>query len=151
MGGHSKLRSRTKRRGATQIEFVLSIFIVIFVIFGIIEISTAVYALNVLGDAAREGVRYAIVHGSGNTNCSGGVSPSGCDPTGTNVSAVVQDYAKYSLHDTSSMTVNVSYVDGNNDPQSLVKVDVSYPYIAWIKLPWPTPTLRASAQGRIVH
>jgi len=49
------------------------------------------------------------------------------------------------------MTVTVTYPDGNNKALSLVKVDVSYPYVAWVQLPWAAPTLKASAQSRIVH
>ncbi len=145
------IKAGSRRRGSSQIEFLLTIFTVFFVLFGVVEISMAVYAMNVLGDAAREGVRDAIVHGSGNSNCSGGASPSGCDPAGDNVKAVVQDYAKYCLHDISGMTVAVTYVDGNNDAQSLVRVDVTYPYISWVQIPGMNPTLRASSQGRIAH
>jgi Flp pilus assembly protein TadG len=142
------VRPLTRRqRGSAQIEFILTFFTIMFVLYGVMEIAMAVYAMNVLGDAAREGVRYAIVHGSGNTNCSGGAT---CDVDGDNVKAVVQDYARFCLHDTSGMTVTVTYTPGNA-PLDLVKVDVNYPYAAWIKLPWGNPTLKASAQGRIVH
>ena len=136
-----------------MVEFALTIFIVLFVVFMLIEFCTALYAFNVLGDAAREGVRYAIVHGSNNTNCSGGdgtATPPGCDPSADNVKAVVQDYARYSLKDVSGMTVTVTYLDGSNQPQNRVKVDVSYPYVPWISVP-SIGTLRTSAQSRIIN
>ncbi len=148
----NKLRSRSNR-GQALVEFTLTIFIVLFVIFLIIEFCMALYAWNVLGDAAREGVRYAIVHGANNTNCSGGPSgtPPGCDPSGDNVKAVVQDYAQYSLKDVSGMTVTVQYPDGSNEPQNRVKVAISYPYVPWFStIPW-IGTLRTSAEGRIVN
>jgi Flp pilus assembly protein TadG len=154
--------SRKKReRGAGQIEFLLSFFTVVFVLYGVIEICMAVYAMNVIGDAAREGVRYAIVHGFNTdaANCSGpGHTPACTDATGANVVAKVRDYARFSLHDVSAMTVNVRYLDSTVDPAGTatgtsprVQVDVSYTYVPWINLPWTSPTLKASAQGRIVN
>ncbi len=147
----NSLRLRS-RRGQALVEFALTIFVVLFVVFIIIEFCMALYAWNVLGNAAREGVRYAIVHGANNTNCSGGPSgtPPGCDPNGNNVKAVVQNYAKYSLKNVSGMTVTVQYVDGSNAPPNRVKVDVSYPYVPWFSMPW-IGTLRTSAEGRIVN
>jgi hypothetical protein len=149
MSNSSRLR---RERGQALVEFALTIFIILFVIFVMIEFCMALYAWNVLGDAAREGVRYAIVHGANNTNCSGGPSgtPPGCDPNADNVKAVVQDYAQYSLKDVSGMTVTVQYLDGSNAPSNRVKVDISYPYVPWFSIPWIS-TLKTSAQGRIVN
>jgi Flp pilus assembly protein TadG len=149
---------RRSKRGAAQIEFVLTIFIVLFVMWGLIEISMAVYTMVVLGDAAKEGVRYAIVHGVNNTGCSGPVDPARSNPSctspdtsGANIVAVVRDYAQYSLHNTSTLPVVVTYPDSNNNPLSRVQVSVTYNYVPWINLPGTTPTLRAYAEGRIVH
>ena len=144
--------SRTRRRrGAAQIEFLLSFFTIIFVLYGVIEISMAVYAMSVLANAAREGTRYAIVHGARNGSCSGPNTPACGDATGANVQAVVTDYARFTLHDTSAMTVNVTWPDGNIDQGSRVQVDVVYNYSPWISLPWTSPTLRASSQAHIVN
>jgi Flp pilus assembly protein TadG len=153
--------SRKPTRGAAQIEFLLSFFTIMFVIYGVIEICMAVYAMNVLGDAAREGVRYAIVHGFNTSaaNCSGPDHTPACsDVTGANVEAKVREYARFSLHDTTAMTVAVLYLDDTVDPTHTatgtsprVQVNVSYNYVPWIKLPWVSPTLKASAQGRIVN
>jgi len=63
-----QIKPSGRQRGSAQIEFILTFFTIMFVLFGVIEIAMAVYAMNVLGDAAREGVRYGIVHGEGNTN-----------------------------------------------------------------------------------
>jgi Flp pilus assembly protein TadG len=140
-----------RRRGTAQIEFLLSFFTIMFVIYGVIELSMAVYAMSVLANSAREGTRYAIVHGARNGSCSGPNTPACTDPSGANVQAVVSDYARFSLHDTSGMTVNVSWPDGNVDQGSRVQVDISYAYVPWIKLPWVSPTLKASSQAHIVN
>ena len=67
---HSKNR---KEKGQGTVEFALTIVFVIMLIVGVIEIIVMVYTYNVLADAAKEGVRYAIVHGTGigAPNCSG--------------------------------------------------------------------------------
>ncbi len=138
-------------------EFALSIFTMMFVIFWIWEVVFAVYTKTVLADAAKEGVRYAIVHGKGNSNCSGPNTPACPDPTGANVVSNVQSYAQLTLHDTSSMTVTVQYLNNtggsatNVDQNTRVRVAVSYTYVPYIPVPWVSPTLNAVAEGRIVH
>lgn len=138
-------------------EFMLSLLTMMFVLFWIWELIFAVYTKTVLADAAKEGVRYAIVHGKGNSNCSGPNSPVCPDPTGANVVSRVQSFAQMTLHDTSAMTVTVQYLDDSGgsatsvDPNTRVRVSVSYVYVPHIPLPWVAPTLNSVAEGRIVN
>lgn len=152
---HSQKNRRRAFRGGTtgavQTEFMLSILTILFVIFWTWELVMAVYTFNVLSDAAKEGVRYAIVHGSGNANCSGPNVPVCPDPSGTSVVDVVNDFAQASLHDISAMTVNVTYPDSTVTPPSRVRVTVSYNFIPYIPLPWVPPLLNTAAEGRIVN
>ena len=137
-------------RGPASVEFVLScVFLVLFVI-GILELVMMVYTYNVLADSAKEGVRYAIVHGSGNSSASGPTCPcSAIDgPPGT---GAVKTYAQYSFHDTSTMTVTVTYPDASNDPPNRVRVAVSYPYQPFFGFGWPTVTVNAASEGRIQY
>ena len=117
-----------------------------------------IYTYNTLADAAKEGVRYAIVHGCGfgSGNCSGTCTftgtPSTCSDSGAdNVKSWSKKFAAASLHDTSAMTFNVTYPDGSSDPPNRVQVTASYNYQPFFGLGWPTVTVRASAQGRIVY
>ncbi|PYU90569.1 MAG: hypothetical protein DMG25_16935 [Acidobacteria bacterium] len=139
-------------RGAAEVEFVLSILTVLFVMFWTWEVVMAVYTYSVIADAAREGVRYAIVHGSKNSNCSGPV-PAGftaCpDPSGANVTAVVRDYASYSFHDISAIVINVTYDTYNASP-GRVQVAVTYNFIPYTAFPFH-PRLKATAVGRIAN
>ena len=140
-------------RGAVQIEFILSFLMVMFLIFGMWEMIMVVHTMNVLSDAAKEGVRYAIVHGGGNINCSGPNPPATCtnpDPTAAKVGAVVKDWAKYSLHDIQNISVTISYPDGTTEAPARVRVEVLYNFIPYTALPIK-PTLRAAAEGRIVY
>jgi len=156
-----RVRSMTNRRrfrradkGAVQIEFILSFLTVMFLIFGMWEMIMVVHTMNVLSDAAKEGVRYAIVHGGGGgTTCSGPAPPAECsspDTTGSRVTAVVRDYAKFTLHDISSITITVTYPDGQIIPPSRVRVEVAYAFVPYTALNI-RPTLHAAAEGRIVY
>ncbi|MBI4166063.1 MAG: pilus assembly protein [Acidobacteria bacterium] len=136
-----------------QIEFVLSFLTIMFVIFGIWELIMVVYTMNVLSDAAKEGVRYAIVHGGGNINCSGpnpSVTCTNPDPAADNVVALVKDWAQYSFHDIAALNVTVSYPDSTSEAPGRVRVEVVYDFIPFTALPI-RPALSAVAEGRIVN
>ncbi|MHB1022691.1 MAG: TadE/TadG family type IV pilus assembly protein [Acidobacteriaceae bacterium] len=150
MRNAKKITRQNGERGAAQIEFLLSSLIAMFLFFWIWEMSMMVYTYAVITNAAKEGVRYGIVHGTDNGNCSG--PSAGCaDATGANVVSAVRSYAAYSLHDISSITIQANYLDSSSEPPSRIQVKVAYTYVPYIKLPWIAPTLVASAEGRIVY
>lgn len=140
-------------RGQASVEFLLTIILVAVAIVWVFELVMLIYSYNVFADAAKEGVRYAVVHGSGNSASSGPLSGSASDCTTnvTAVKAVVLNYAKYSFHDVSGAAVTVCYLDGTNQPPNRVRVTVSYPFIPFTNLGWNPPTIRAAAEGRIVY
>ena len=144
-------RLPNNRAGQAQIEFVLSILFALVVFVSIVEMILLMYTYTVLADAAKEGVRYAIVHGCSLAapNCSGSCTPACADTTGANVTVYARNYLGASLHDPAAMTVNVSYPDSSSLPTNRVRVTVSYPYQPFFGLSWPTVTVRAAAEGRI--
>lgn len=149
----SRLSSRLHREeGQAQVEFALSIMVVLLTVFFAWELLMAMYTASVMADAAKEGVRYAIVHGSNSTLCSGPNPSSPCayDPSGAEVVNTVKSYAKASLHDISAISVTVSYPDGSNEAPNRVAVVVTYSYVPYINLPF-TPTMTTKAAGRIVN
>jgi Flp pilus assembly protein TadG len=143
--------------GAVQIEFILSVLTVLFIIFAMWELIMIVHTMNVLSDAAKEGVRYAIVHGEKNDPA----YQSGPGST-TAIAQVVNDYAKLSFNDISAMTVRVCYAPaagttgfpcvsgGTNELLNIVRVEVQYDFLPYTALPF-RPTLRAASEGRIVY
>jgi TadE-like protein len=145
-----------KDRGQAMVEFVLSIIFIMTLLLWAVELILFIYTYSVMADAAKEGVRYAIVHGSNNSLPSGPSSGATSDCT-TNVSVVkdvVKLYAKFSFRDTSgsNLTVNVCYLDGNNQSPNRVQVTLSYPYLPlFSSLGWSSPTVKAAAEGRIVN
>jgi Flp pilus assembly protein TadG len=152
-----------KQSGQALIEFALSMSFLILLILSILELFGLLYTYSVVANAAKEGVRYAIVHGANNGNASGpttqqtattGPCTSSNQTTPTsltqNVTTQVQNFAGFSLHDMSSMNVYVCYLDGNNKLTSQVQVTVSYPFRPFFHLSWPSLTINANAVGRIV-
>ena len=71
-------RASSKRdRGEAMIEFAVSILFILVFMLGMIEIVMLLHTYNTLADSAKEGVRYAIVHGSGNASPSGSTGTAG--------------------------------------------------------------------------
>lgn len=136
--------------GQAMVESALSLLAAFTLAFLLFEGTMLIYAYAVLNNAAREGVRYAVVHGNDTSNCSG--PSSGCDATAAPVVSVVQSYAKLSFHDLSGMKVMVNYPDVTQSaPMSLVTVTVTYPYVPITKFFNVSSTLSITSEGRIVY
>ena len=148
---------RKDHAGQATVEFALIILSIILFIIGMVELFFFIYTYNVLADSAKEGVRYAIVHGTGNSNCSGpgsatSVPPITCpDPSANNVVTAVTTYAIASMHNPAAMTVTPTYPDGSSKAPSRVQVVLSYSYQPFFGLGWPTVTVNAAAEGRITY
>ncbi len=147
-------------RGQTMVEFAFAILFLLVFILGIIELIMYVYTYNALANSAKEGVRYAIVHGVNNNSPSG---PS-CTTSCTDINAVVRNYASLSFHDASMVSVCTDYnppvncgggstgangADCNDSPCA-VQVSVSYPYQPFF-FSWPTVNVTGTATGRIMY
>ena len=151
-------RLQKNEKGQATVEFALTVVLLMLFIVGFLELVTMVYTYNVLAGSAKEGVRYAIVHGASNAAPSGPVAGAAssppCTASSANVGAVqtaVKNYAKASFHDTSTMTVNVCYFDGDNQASHRVQVAVRYPYQPFFGLGWPSVTVKAAAAARIAY
>jgi Flp pilus assembly protein TadG len=148
------------REGQAAAEFIFAILFLMLLIAGIIESFGMIYTYSSLAAAAKEGVRYAIVHGTGDTTCLAGTNPCTCsgpgngaitcsDSTSANVSTAVTTYAAASMHNTAAMTITTSYPDSSSAAPNRVRVTISYPYQPFFGLGWPTITVNAAAEGRI--
>lgn len=138
--------------GQAMVEFLLSFVVVMICVFACFETIMLLYSYNVLAGAAKEGVRYAIVHGS-NSGSQAGPSSGGSSDCTTNVAPVqnaVTNFSRLTFHDISAMTVNVCYLDGNNVAPSRVQVTIQYTYKPFFAVPL-APTINAAAEGRIVN
>src|SRR5712671_3202703 len=97
---HSTQARWCRQRGQSLLETALMIVIIFTVMMWVFEIGQLMYTYTVLGDAANEGVRYAIVH-------------SGGDVAGT--TARVKSFAATSRHNISAISVAVTAPDTTYD------------------------------------
>ena len=129
--------SRSRQRGQAMVEFLISAILLMTTIFAVVQMIVYIYTYVSMAEAAKGGVRYAIVHGSNSG------TPSGPGNT-TNVENAVKFYADYP-----GMTITVTYPDGTNAPPNNVRVVLTYPF-SLFALGWDLPSVEAAAQGRIL-
>src|SRR6185437_9978745 len=103
----------SRERGQSMVEFALVLTFIFLLFISMIQVILLMHAYNTLADAAKEGVRYAIVHGTGNSNCSGPSTSSTCSSPDaspyTNVQTVVTNFASLSMQGVTASDVTVEY------------------------------------------
>jgi Flp pilus assembly protein TadG len=127
-----RARSRfAPEQGASMVEMAFSLLILLAIMFGLIEISLALYSYHFISDAAREGSRYAIVHGSACLNA--GAS---CTVSTDQIQTYVEDLGFPGINP-SAMSVTTTYAPypaggtcnpsaACNNPGNLATVTVMY-------------------------
>lgn len=168
----ARSRRRTRSRGQALTEFALVAPIFFFVMFAIIEFGRAVYTIQMLNNAAREGARYAIVHGA-SSNLPSGPFPASwnaisADPTGSlYVVPKVKQFA-IAIIDSgpSDFAVTVKWCandgdigdcpgpvgDGDNGRNQTVMVTVDYKFKPLLGIvPLPTFTLSGGSTLVVNH
>ena|SRR5437867_105788 len=130
----SNAKHQSKQQGQAQVEFLLSVIALIIVMMWVLQFMLLIYDYVVLAGAAKQGVRYAVVHGTYNS------------VSATAVENVVKNYAGFD-----AITVNVSYEGGSTGVNKWVRVTVSYPFVSLFNFGWSPPILKAAAQGRIIY
>ncbi len=116
------------------------------VMFAVVEFGRMVLVSTTVANAARTGIRYAIVHGGTRTG-TGADGPSGPGSV-AEIQTNVRRYAGVGLLDTSRLVMDITYPDGNNNPGSRVQVTVRYPYNPFTVLPLRV-NLGSTTQGVI--
>jgi Flp pilus assembly protein TadG len=146
--------------GSGLVETALSASVVLLLIFGIFEISLALYSYHCIGEAAREGSRYAMVRGS--TSCVNTPNQPACNASVGQIQAYVKGIGFSGLDSGSPMHVFPSWLTSNgtapatwsnctsgvcNAPGNVVKVQVTYQFPLSIPF-WPgtTVTLQSTSQ-----
>ena len=143
-------RLRAGEEGSAIIETAVCMLTIMTVTFWLFEFCLMLYGFATLNEAAQEGVRYAIAHGSDSSLCSG--PSSGCtDTTGSNVVAVVQEATKVSMQTVPASAISVSWPESASTPGSLVKVQISYTFAPFVKYAGLQKLMTVTAQGRIIY
>jgi len=138
------------QEGSVAIETTLAFMILMVFVLGIVEFSMMGYTYSVVAEAARQGVRYATLHGTSSARCSG--PSTGCtDSSASKVTDSVTTYVVNFAGNVSGTSVNVNYLDGSSAPSSRVLVWVTYTYAPMFKLPGFAQNFQVSSEGRIVY
>ena len=113
-------RRTHRRRGAAMVEMAVACTVFLMLLLGIVEMARVSWARQVITAAAREGARYAVVHGAGSAN------PSGPGQNDAAVEARVRHHC-YGLQ-AERVRVASSWPLGRNDSSSTVKIEVHYQF-----------------------
>lgn len=143
--------ARRRSRGQALVEFALVAPIFFLILFAIIDFGRYVYYVQILNNAAREGTRYAIVHGAES------LSPTGPpdDPSGAAVVNAVRSYAigVIGLEDTSVLSITPTWgtppATPDNDRGTKVTVEVTYAFRSVIPLV-PIPAISVKGASTLV-
>ena len=107
--------------GSALIEFAVTLPVLFTLIFCFMEMCLAFYTHEMISEAAREGTRYAMVHGA---SCPNSTSPM-CEATAAQVNAAVSGMGWPDVAG-GTMTVATTYPDGNEAVGSRVQVKLTY-------------------------
>jgi len=138
---------RAGSRAQALVEFALVAPLFFLLIFAAINFGRYVYYVQILNNAAREGARYAIVHGSNSLNPTG---PTSSDPSGNAVKSVVRSYAVGVIGDSTVLVVNPSWNPTSlNTRGTRVTVQVTYPFHSVIPVV-PLPPVTINGESTLV-
>ncbi len=113
---------RRSEQAQALVEFAFVLPVLLMLIVGLFDVGRAVQQSTTLSFAAREGSRYAIVHGSSSSS----PVPYCSSCTNSTITSVVQNAA---IGVTGALTVTVAYPDGDNRRGSRVSVQATAPFV----------------------
>ncbi len=143
----SNARPTRRQRGQALVEFAFVAPIFFLMLFGIIDFGRYVYYVQILNNAAREGARYAIVHGSNSFQPTG---PTSNDPT---ITAIVRNYAVGVIGNGAVLTIGSTWGTPPNPPTNNrgqnVHVTVTYDFHSLIPIV-PIPPITIKGESTLV-
>jgi hypothetical protein len=130
-----------EQRGQSLVEFALLMPLMLLIITGLFDVARAVWEENTLAYAAREGTRYAIVHGSAGTPAADptDVGNALCNPGDVVICTNIPNVVRAAAIGVPNVTITVTYPDtyaGTGPPavkcadrNCRVIVDVAAPFV----------------------
>ena len=142
------------RSGTTVLECAITLPVLFFVLFALLDLGIAATRYNALAEIARRIAREAVLHGSLAPDSSGTWGPDEYSGSLADGSAIVAPAANMvPTMDGSDVSVRVRWVDGDNSPRDRIQVDVAYqhePLIPGI-CPWGPLSLSSTATMHVVN
>jgi Flp pilus assembly protein TadG len=117
----------------------------------VLEMGRMILVYATVANAARAGVRYAVVHGSSRPTGSNSSDASGPSNNPAQVVSVVDNFAGAGMLTTTRLSISITYPGGSNAPGQIVSVTVVYPYdplTTWLPL---TVRLGSTTEGVIAY
>lgn len=142
------------------IEMALVSTLLLAMMFGIIQMSFALYSYDFVSDAAREATRYAVVRGS--ASCSNTPNLTNCDATSAQIQTYLQNLGYPGLT-SSNLTATTTWSQASatqpttwtvcatecNEPGNQVVVVVNYPFA--LRIPFvPNSTINITSTSTMV-
>lgn len=114
-----------QRQGQSLVEFSIALLVTLLLIFGAVEIGRAVFAHNTVANAAREAVRYAIVHGSNSP------APIGPQLNDSRMQDLVRRWCMGLRTNLVTATCSWTNASGTvqNAPGAVITLQVNYPFV----------------------
>jgi Flp pilus assembly protein TadG len=150
MTGGAGARSAAGRIGQSLVEFSLVALLTVIMLLFVVEMGRMLLVYTTVANAARAGLRYAIVHGSTRATGTTLDSASGPGNNPAQVVTVVQNFASAGLLTTGLLVINVNYPNASNAPGQHVSISVVYPYNPLTTYFSKTLRLGSATQGIII-
>lgn len=112
-------------RGQSLVEFALVLPVIVILLVGVFDLGRAVMLSETLNAAVREGSRYAIVHGTTSSTPLGPATLT-TPPAADNAATTV--VRRYAIGINSTLTIVMSWPDGNANKGSEVQVVATAPF-----------------------
>jgi Flp pilus assembly protein TadG len=137
--------------GQTLVEFSVVAFLTIIMLLFVVETGRMLLVYTTVANAARVGLRYAVVHGGSRSAGTAVDSASGPASNPAQVVTVVKNFAGAGALSIGRLVINVTYPGASNAPGQLVNITVVYPYDPLTTYFSKTLRLGSSTQGIIVY
>ena len=138
----------SRPRGQALVEFAFVVPVFLLLLFAIIDFGRYVYYVQILNNAAREGTRYAIVHGARS------LTPTGPAPDDATIDSVVRNYAIGVIGNSAVLVVHSNWGTNPLNPPTNVRgekvhVSVTYDFHSLIPVV-PIPPITINGESTLV-
>ena len=142
------------RRGVTIVETAITLPVMFFVLFAILDLGIAATRYNALAEASRAIARQAVLHGSLAPDSAGSWGPAEYNGTMADSSPLVAPaHSMIPTMKDDDVSVRVTWPDNDNSPRDRVQVEVGYQHEPLIPAicPWGTLDLRSVSTMHVVN
>jgi|ERR1700722_2709263 Flp pilus assembly protein TadG len=142
-----QMKARHGQRGASLVETVIVMGVLLALMFGIIDFGRALYTYSFVAQIARQGARWAIVRGA---NCAV-LTP--CPALQSDIQTYVRSLSEGATNP-SQITVTADWgtpaCDASHTPGCVVTVTVTYPFKFFLPFVLPGQVITMSSSSKMV-